>query len=49
MGDAVARQSMTDRTEAAIREVLGGKRRGMRSVLLFAGPAVIVSIAYMAQ
>jgi manganese transport protein len=47
MGDAVARQSMTDRTEAAIREVLGGKRRGMRSALLFAGPAVIVSIAYM--
>jgi manganese transport protein len=38
---------MTDRTEAGIREVLGGKRRGLRSALLFAGPAVIVSIAYM--
>ena len=37
---------MTDRTVAGIREVLAGKRR-WRSPLLFAGPAVVASIAYM--
>lgn len=35
---------MTERTAAALREALAGKRR---SPLLFAGPAVIASIAYM--
>ncbi|MEW3845558.1 Nramp family divalent metal transporter, partial [Pseudomonas aeruginosa] len=30
-----------------MREVLAGRRRGARSALLFAGPAVIASIAYM--
>src|SRR5271156_1347608 len=40
-----ARTGMTDRTVEAIRETLGGKR-SWRSPLLFAGPAVIVSIAY---
>ena len=38
---------MTDQTTAAIREVLAGRRSGPRSALLFAGPAVIASIAYM--
>jgi manganese transport protein len=47
MGDVVARQTLSDRTEAAIREVLAGNRHGLRSALLFAGPAVISSIAYM--
>jgi manganese transport protein len=37
---------MTDRTVAGIREVLGGRAR-WRSPLLFAGPAVVASIAYM--
>ncbi len=37
---------MTDRTVEAIREVLAGKARRF-SPLLFAGPAVIASIAYM--
>ena len=37
---------MTDRIEAAIREVLAGRRRGVRCTLLLAGPAV-VSIAYV--
>jgi manganese transport protein len=48
MSDAVARASigMTDRTVADIREVLGGRMR-WHSPLLFAGPAVIASIAYM--
>ena len=41
------RGSLTDRTTAAIYEALAGKRRGPRMWLLFAGPAVAVSIAYM--
>ena len=44
---AVLRPGMSDRTDAAIREVLAGKRRGVRSAFLFAGPAVVASIAYM--
>jgi manganese transport protein len=47
MGEVVGRRSSTDQTTAAIREVLAGRRRGARSVLLFAGPAMIASIAYM--
>jgi manganese transport protein len=48
MSDAVARvgMGMTDRTVAGIREVLAGQM-SWRSPLLFAGPAVIASIAYM--
>ncbi|NCM96266.1 MAG: divalent metal cation transporter [Rhodobacteraceae bacterium CG2_30_10_405] len=40
-------RSMTGRTKAGIREVLAGTRSGPGSVLLFAGPAIIASIAYM--
>jgi len=36
-----------DPTTLAIREALSGRRRGFASSLLFAGPAVIASIAYM--
>ncbi len=39
--------SMSDRTTLAIREVLDGRRHGLRAAALFAGPAVIASIAYM--
>ncbi|HQT46624.1 MAG TPA: Nramp family divalent metal transporter [Acidocella sp.] len=39
--------TLTNETTTRIREVLTGKRRGVGAVLLFAGPAVIVSIAYM--
>ena len=39
--------TLSTRTDAAIRDVLAGRRRGPRSALLFAGPAVIASIAYM--
>jgi manganese transport protein len=53
VSDAVARVGltaapigMTDRTVAGIREVLGGATH-WRSPLLFAGPAVVASIAYM--
>ncbi|EJW11954.1 Manganese transport protein MntH [Rhodovulum sp. PH10] len=37
----------SDRTTEAIRRVLAGGRRGRWTFLLFAGPAVISSIAYM--
>ena len=48
MSDATSRVGMTvtDRTVEGIREVLAGKMR-WHSPLLFAGPAVIASIAYM--
>src|ERR1700692_3655605 len=48
MSDATARVGMTvtDRTGEGIREVLAGKMR-WHSPLIFAGPAVIASIAYM--
>ncbi len=38
---------MTDPTTLAIREVLAGRRRGLSAALLFAGPAVVTSIAYV--
>jgi len=44
--DAALPTGMTDRTVAGIRKVLAGQWR-WRSPLLFAGPAVIASIAYM--
>jgi manganese transport protein len=43
----VQRTSLSDRTVAAGREVLAGRRRGMRALLPFAGPAVLASVAYM--
>ncbi len=39
--------SLTDQTTAAIRDTLAGRRRGLRAVLPFAGPAFICSVAYM--
>src|SRR5271169_1298948 len=48
MTDAVApRGSLTDRTVAAAQGLLAGQRGGVRAYLTFAGPAVIVSIAYI--
>ena len=47
MGSISDRNSLTDRTTDAIRDVLAGRRSGVRSILLFAGPGVIASIAYM--
>ena len=46
MSDVAARMGMTDRTVEGIRDVLTGKARRFNP-LLFAGPAVIASIAYM--
>ena len=45
--DGAAGQSLSERTANAIREALAGRRRGVRAVLPFAGPAVIASVAYM--
>jgi manganese transport protein len=39
--------SLSERTALDIGEVLSGRRRGVRTAFLFAGPAVISSIAYM--
>ncbi|MDD1498739.1 Nramp family divalent metal transporter [Agrobacterium sp. CNPSo 3708] len=47
MTDTVTRPTLSERTDAKIREVLTGERRGFGSLLLFAGPAVVASIAYM--
>ncbi len=41
------RQTLSDRTSAGMASVLAGRRAGLRGTLLFAGPAVIASIAYM--
>ncbi|HEY3718571.1 MAG TPA: Nramp family divalent metal transporter [Roseiarcus sp.] len=46
MSDVAARTGMTDRTVERIRDVLTGKARRFNP-LLFVGPAVIASIAYM--
>jgi manganese transport protein len=47
MNRATTPPNLSDRTELAIREVVGGRRSGLGAALLFAGPAVIASIAYM--
>jgi manganese transport protein len=44
---ALARLTLSERTAAAMGDVLAGRRRGFADALLFAGPAVIASIAYM--
>ena len=48
MDSEVARLTLSERTTEGIRSVLDGRQpRGWRSSLLFAGPAVIASIAYV--
>jgi manganese transport protein len=47
MSEAALEQGLTTRTIALAQDVLAGQRRGLRSMLVFAGPAVIASIAYM--
>ncbi|MBV8568678.1 MAG: Nramp family divalent metal transporter [Methylobacteriaceae bacterium] len=44
---ATAARTLSDRTTLAIRQALSGERLGPRQMLLFAGPAVIVSVAYV--
>jgi len=38
---------LSDATRTAAREALDGRRKGLRAVLPFAGPAFIASVAYM--
>ncbi|HTQ71220.1 MAG TPA: Nramp family divalent metal transporter, partial [Acidocella sp.] len=45
--DAETQTGLSQRTEAEIRAVLAGRRHGLTTPLLFAGPALIASIAYM--
>lgn len=40
-------QNLTQKTRSKITGVLSGERRGWRSKLVFAGPAIIASVAYM--
>ena len=48
MSDVMPKKgSLTERNVSAARGLLGGQRRGIGGYLAFAGPAVIVSIAYM--
>jgi manganese transport protein len=41
------RKNLSARTASDVREVLDGRRRGLRILLPFAGPAVVVSVAYI--
>jgi manganese transport protein len=47
VAEAPPRQGMTARTVTRLRSVVSGERRTAWSAALFAGPAVIASIAYM--
>lgn len=47
MRGASRTSSLTDRTNIAIGNALSGRKHGLMTPLLFAGPAVIASIAYM--
>jgi manganese transport protein len=47
MTEIAVNRSSLGRAQAAIRDVLDGRRRGLSSILPMAGPAVVVSIAYM--
>lgn len=45
--DKAVPATLTESTTVAIREALAGRRRGVSMLLPFAGPAVVVSVAYM--
>jgi manganese transport protein len=47
MSQVAVRKTLSDRTVAAGREALAGRRRGPLAMLPFLGPAVMASIAYM--
>jgi manganese transport protein len=46
-GETYAMSTISDRTQIGISAVLHGEAHGWRSRLLFAGPAIIASVAYM--
>jgi manganese transport protein len=43
----LGRSALTERAETGMRDVFAGRRRGAGAMLLFAGPAVVASVAYM--
>jgi manganese transport protein len=45
--DTKPHASLSDRTTLAVREVLAGRRRGLRAILPMAGPAIVASVAYV--
>jgi manganese transport protein len=47
MSQAVIRPNLSERTAMAGQSALSGRRRGVRGLLPFVGPAVVASIAYM--
>jgi manganese transport protein len=47
MSEAIAQTTLSDRTARAGETVLRGGRIGLRGPLVFVGPAVVASIAYM--
>jgi manganese transport protein len=47
MTDSLGQATLTGRAILAGSEALAGRRRGLRSLLPFAGPAVMASVAYM--
>ena len=47
MTDSLAQATLTNRAILAAGEALAGRRRGLGSLLPFAGPAVMASVAYM--
>ncbi|MGP2522409.1 Nramp family divalent metal transporter [Pantoea ananatis] len=47
MSGSTRSPTLTERTNRSIAEVLSGRQRRLMTPLLFAGPAVIASIAYM--
>jgi manganese transport protein len=47
VGRAVRQGTLTGRTVATARDVLAGRRSGFAARLVFVGPAVVASIAYM--
>ncbi len=47
METAVRSGTLTERTVAEAQQALIGERRGIRAAFVFAGPAIIASIAYM--
>jgi manganese transport protein len=47
MSGTTRSSTLTERTNRSIAEVLSGRQRRLMTPLLFAGPAVIASIAYM--
>ena len=45
--DPAPPEAMTARTRFAVREVLAGRRTGLRAMLPFFGPALVASVAYI--